>query len=283
MKTKLNLLLFSVFALFFVTGCDNDDDHYLPDTMILDAFERMYPNATQVEWERKLGYFVADCKIDNKEKDVWFDANGEWMLTETDITLNELPKAVTDAIASSQYANWKIDDISYLERKDMEAVYVVEVEKAKDEVDLYYSEEGQLLKAVSDGGNSHQAVPTPVNEKIMAIVNEKYPDSKIVEIDVEPNYIEVDLLRGNLYFEMILDKNYKWIQTVYEASWVRVPDAVKTALANDGYTFNTFEDEAEMIIRPEGNSEVIIYRIELDREPEDLVLYYSEDGIRINN
>lgn len=282
MKQKLSVLFLSMVAMFLMVSCDNDDDNYTPDAVVRTVFKAKYPNAKRVEWESKLGYSVAEFKDNGKEKDAWFDANGTWLLTETDITVKELPQAIRTAIAGSKYAGWKIDDADYLERKDMEPVYVVEVEQGENEMDLYYSPTGVLLKEIPDGGNNHQAVPTPVNQKILDAVMSKYADAQVVEIDVEPAYIEVDLMEGNLYFTMILDKEYNWIQSEYDAAWIRVPEAVKTAFANDGYTFNAAEDEVEMIIRPQGSEEIIIYCIELDKEPKDIVLYYTSDGVKLD-
>ncbi len=46
------------------------------------ALKSKYPSAIHVEWEQKGGYFVADCKVDGQEKDVWFNNQAEWKLTE---------------------------------------------------------------------------------------------------------------------------------------------------------------------------------------------------------
>lgn len=281
MKINWKYALLSLITVCIIAGCDDDDDRYTPDGAVRLAFENMFPDASSVEWERKLGYAVAEFRDNGKEKDAWFSLDGTWMLTETEIAVRDIPAAITKDIAGGQYAGWKITDADYLERKDMEAIYVIEVEKAKEEIDLYYSPEGKLLKAVAEGGN-HHAVPVPVNEKILEAVNAKYPYSKILEIDVEPTFIEVDIVRGNLYFEMILDKEYNWIETVYETVWERVPDAVKAALRADGYTFNAAEDDVEMLIRPDdGKPDKVVYRIELDKEPNDIVLYYAEDGTKL--
>lgn len=287
-KLKLNLLLLSLSlpAMFAVTACDNDDEKsYEPETVVQVTFKNMYPDATGVKWEPKLGYSVAEFYDDGNEKDAWYNADGEWLLTETDLTYADLPDAVVNAIAGSKYANWKKEDVSYLERKDMEPVYVVEVEQGEQELDLYYSPEGALLKVVSDGSNGHNAMPTPVNENILKVVNELYPNAKILEIDVEQNRIEVDLVQEDrLPFTMILNKDYNWIQTEWEAAWNRVPQAVKDAVAEAGYTINQTEDEATMIVRPAtAGGQEIIYRIELDREPDDIVLYFTDSGTPVPN
>ncbi len=274
-------VLLSLIIVLGLGACDNDDDKYTPDESVRTAFGKMFPDVVKVEWEHKLGYAVAEFKDNGKEKDAWFSLDGTWMLTETEVRVADIPVAITQDIADGQYAGWKIKDADYLERKDMEAIYVIEIEKGEEELDLYYSPEGKLLKAIAEGGN-HQAVPVPVNEKILQVVNAKYPYSKILEIDVEPAFIEVDLAKGTLYFEMILDKEYNWIETVYDTVWERVPEAVKNAFRADGYVFNLRADEVEMLMRPDNSgADKILYRIELDREPADIILYYTENGIKL--
>lgn len=282
MKVNLRYLFLFVLAIGFMTACD-DDDKYTPDNVVQTEFEEMFPDVGRVDWKRKSGYIVADFRMDSKEKKAWFTTAGVWMLTETDIVVADIPTPIVDNIAGGQYAGWKVEDAEYIERKDMESVYVIEVESGKQEVDLYYSPEGKLLKTVKDGRN-HQILPTPVNEKVLVVVNAKYPYAKILEIDLEANFIEVDLVRDNLYFEMILDKEYNWVQSVYETEWIRVPNAVKITFASDGYTFNAEEDEVEMLMRPDTDgSEMIVYRIELDKELQDIILYYTDEGVRLNS
>lgn len=106
----------------------------------------LYPNAKGVDWERKGTYMVAECKVNRKEIEVWFvRSTGEWVKTEHELRVSELPAAVTQAI-SAEYAGWKIDDAEMIEYPNQEKVYVVEVEKRKNpEYKLYYSEDGRLL------------------------------------------------------------------------------------------------------------------------------------------
>lgn len=277
MKLKLNLFALFLISMFLMTSCD-DDDNYSPDLVITDAFHQMYPGATHIEWERKGEYYVVEFRHDGKEKDSWFDANGTWLLTETDIPVSQLPQVIKDNIATTEYRDWRIEDVDYIERKDMDPVYVVEMERGDTDIDLVYSEEGVLLKVVND---YNSAYPEVVENRIIQIVNEKYPGARILDIDRERNMIEVDLVNGGIYFEMFLDNQYNWIQTVYEIRWAGTPEIIKTALQRDGYSFNVYEDDIDRIIRPAEGGEITIYRIELDREPTDLIIYYDEAGNQI--
>lgn len=134
--------LFFGLALFGFCSCDNDDS-VTPDPQARQAFESKYPNATQVEWEKKNNYLIAEF-IDNQlDGKAWFDATGRWYMTETELThTSQLPEDVQKALANSEYAQWYIDDIDRLERNETETIYVIEVKKDKQEYDLYYSADG---------------------------------------------------------------------------------------------------------------------------------------------
>lgn len=134
-------------TVFSVLALSCSDDHYAPNADVKSTFKAMYPKATFVEWETELGYVKAEFRADGKEKDAWFEANGAWVMTETDLRVKDLPAAITKAISESDYANWKIDDVDYLEYADQTNIYVVDVEKkGQSDVELFYSPDGTLIK-----------------------------------------------------------------------------------------------------------------------------------------
>ena len=51
-----------------------------------------------------------------------------------------------------------------------------------------------------------------------------------------------------------------------------------TAFTNAGNTFNAYEDDVDRIEYPNGDTVAEYYRIELDREPVDIILSYDPDG-----
>ena len=126
------------------------------------ALKAKYPAATNVVWQTKQGYVVADFSLAEAraagaaELSAWFDNGGAWYMTETDIPFAALPEAVQTAFNGSEYAAapWQVDDVDKLEREGVETIYVVEVEKRengnKTEVDLYYAPDGVLVKKIAD-------------------------------------------------------------------------------------------------------------------------------------
>ena len=98
MKTRFLMLamMMCMTALTFSACSDDDDDDKsinVPEA-VTQALKQKYPNATDVDWKQKSSYFVADCWLDGKDSDIWFDANGNWWMTESEIYWNDVPGAV---------------------------------------------------------------------------------------------------------------------------------------------------------------------------------------------
>ena len=103
-----------------------------------------YPGATIIEQDYDDGFLEIEIWHDNREKKVYFDATGSWVFTETDYTYWELPDAVKSAITSSQYGNYKVDDIEYVESPSG-SWFLVELEGAGRDVHLRIDANGNIL------------------------------------------------------------------------------------------------------------------------------------------
>lgn len=79
---------------------------------IQSAFQKMYPHATDVEWEQMAGCYVAEFIQDNQEIDVWLDENARWVMTETDVeSLEKVPAPVAEAFMGSTMAAMRLKDV----------------------------------------------------------------------------------------------------------------------------------------------------------------------------
>lgn len=96
MKTKIQVLAMMFIAAMAFGACDDDDknDNIKAPDAVSKALKDKYPAAMDIEWERKGDYFVADCWMDGREMDVWYDVQATWKLTETDILWEGLPPTV---------------------------------------------------------------------------------------------------------------------------------------------------------------------------------------------
>ena len=70
-------------AAMAFSACDDDDknDNITVPDAVSKALKDKYPAAMDIEWERKGNYFVADCWMDGREMDVWYDVQATWKLS----------------------------------------------------------------------------------------------------------------------------------------------------------------------------------------------------------
>ena len=114
MKTKAFIMATLVCSSFVFMSCDDDDDKFTPESIVTKAFDTKYPDAQRVSWENEAGYVKAEFYTGSYEAEAWFDPQGNWMLTETDLPYNALPQTVKNSFEASLYAKWKIDDVDML-------------------------------------------------------------------------------------------------------------------------------------------------------------------------
>ena len=282
---KKSLMLGAV-ALLSVSlwSCSNDDDDLsvkaVPEA-VKTSMDQKYPSARSTEWKKKGTYIVAEFALDNvKDATAWFTANGEWYMTESDILFNELPKAVSDAFNASAYATWKVDDIDKIERRDLEDIYVLELENGAQEVDLYLNEAGIIVKTVVETENDNDYedfLPSAINPAIEKFIQTQYPNARIVDVDFERNGIEVDIIHDYKGKEVLFTNDYNWIQTSWELRVSELPVVVKDALAQShaGYTI----DDVDFVESPTGN----FYAVELEKKgSKDLYIRITEEGKLLN-
>lgn len=286
MKKKFGFLIFSLVAVLFMAACSDDDDDkkapdYQPPTAVQTTFKQMFPDATNVLWAEKDDYGVASFLNSNIQNKAWFNQQGVWYLTETTVATDALPTAIATAIANSDYKDWKKADAGKLARKDMVNAYVVELTQSNNVVDLYFTEDGHLFANVKQDKVGNDAYPNPVDETILAMVNTKYPNAKIVNLQKGDN-IRVTLLDNNTYFDYILSKDYKWIQSEYAETWADTPQAVKDGLIRDGKAINEQVDTVTRLIRPQANGEITLYQINIYSNNSDITLYYEADGTKVD-
>lgn len=227
------ILLTGVFIL--MTSCSDNDDlspnpvpENIPKEVILE-FNQRYPTATNVTWSIKDTYVVADFYLADTRagghepnSTAWFSMTGHWNMTETEISYQQLPAAVKAAFEAGPYANCRIDDeIDKLQRSDNnETLYIIEVslreEGVETEVDLYYTEEGILIKEIRDAKTDddyHEYLPQQPEGNIQKWLDENFPNARIVDYERESDGTEVEIIADGLKREILFDKRQEWVYT----------------------------------------------------------------------
>lgn len=269
---KKYLLLLALGAIGF-QSCDKEDDTIYVPAAVETAFAAKYPDAGYREWEVKGGYYVADFHARQLESSAWFTPDGSWQMTESDLPYTALPEAVKKAFATSEFSGWKMEDVDLLERLNRETLYVLEVERGEQEYDLYYTEEGILVKSIPDSGDDSAGyLPTPLPEAVKQWIAEKYPQSVIADVEVEHGMTEVEILHEHRCKELHFDAAQQWIYTSWEVLPLELPTAVTTAIAQK-YPAHRIDD-AEFIESPARE----FYLVELEQGEAEIKVKITAQG-----
>ncbi len=281
MKFRNYLSLFiAALCTLCIQSCSNDDDAKSPvSPQAESAFNQKYPDAQNVAWRSVSNkYQVASFLNGSTTNDAWFTPDGKWYMTETDIPYEKLPAAVKTAFEQSIYASWTKDDVDMLERLNQETIYVIEVEnkttRNEEEIDLYYSEDGILIKAVPDSeDNPEDYLPIELPEEVTSFINKNYPNSRIVETEIENKILEVEIIQDNVCKEILFDSSYEWLATSWEIEEGLLPAAIKEAIAASEYSAWEIDD-VEYTETPNG----VFYVIDLELNDKEVTIKMDQDG-----
>ena len=157
-----------------------------------------------------------------------------------------------------------------LERDEMETMYEIEVEKGKQEFDLFYAENGTLIKAVEDLDNNYQ--PNTIPEVLKNFINNKYPQATIVDIEIEKGITEIDILHENKAKELHFNSANEWLYTTWdvrEREIQKIADIVKAAIPGFHIDDFVYKESAD------GNK---VYIFELEQGDNEKYVTVDMDG-----
>ena len=269
MKLKMYFVMLAMGLLSFAMQSCDDDDNAPVSEQLENAFVKEFGNIAH-DWSTRGTNHIATFNQDNKEKEAWFDVNGVWLMTETDIVYEALPAEVkTTFEALTKYDGWKRDDVDMLERKNMETVYVIEVEKGNEEYDLYFDTKGNLLKEVADKeDDSEDYLPTALPDAVSKILNEKYAGYKLLETDLDKttHVLEVDILLQAIKLEVCFVNNV-WVSTAKEVLYDTLPAKVKEAVENalKEHQGAELDDEADEVDTPKGKYYMNVRKLPINK------------------
>lgn len=161
---KLMFAIIALCAASVMVGCD--DDRAPKSTR--NAFEARYPNAIDVDWDKKHGYSVAEFHIKGQwgECEAWYTKDGDWVMTSFDIHYSDLPTAIQSSFETEYGKETPVSDVERLERNNADTIYFIEAQMVYNgyltSLNLDYAEDGTLLRTsvdVEDYDNVYYYLP----------------------------------------------------------------------------------------------------------------------------
>lgn len=111
------------------------------------AFHAKYPDAKNESWGDKITAFEASFNLNGADCKSTFSPKGEWKFAEKTIAQAELPAAVKDGFAKSQYGEWEVKSTTLLQDKDKPDQYRIYVNRAAlNKKYLYFNLQGKMTK-----------------------------------------------------------------------------------------------------------------------------------------
>ena len=102
MKKIMMIMAVAVAALVMIS-CERYDDGR-PQKDVRNEFNRMYPEAFDVEWEWNGTHwdvsFETGSRQNGTEHEAWYDKTGSWLRTKTEIAVSAVPQKIQDFLSA---------------------------------------------------------------------------------------------------------------------------------------------------------------------------------------
>ena len=244
-------------AALSLCACDDDKNPTWPVPQpVVDTLFDMYPTAQNIDWYRSGSYSVARFVTMQdgaaQYRWAWFDASGTWYMTETDVTLLQMPQAVQSSFGQSSYSGWEFEDGDKLERAGLADVYVVEVEsgttgKGRNETRtaLYYTADGTLIKTVFNPREDYHysdMLPSPLPAAVSTFIQTEYPSAQLINSYFGENLSRVEVLDAGVLRTLWFNGSNEWLYTVTVVNQQELPEVVLSAFAGSAYSGYTVEE-----------------------------------------
>lgn len=148
MKKWKNFFLLAASSILLVS-CEESND-ILPGSAkvpaeILNDFTDRHPDAQDVEWEKEADMWEGEFEENGVEVSILYDADFNWVRTEREISVDDLPASVTEYIATN-FPEGEMEEAELFESRDEGDMYIVEVEQGEKEYELFFTLDGDFIR-----------------------------------------------------------------------------------------------------------------------------------------
>ncbi len=84
--------------------------------LVKQNFSKQYPEAKDTKWSDGLDNHTVRFTLGDKKLKTSYTPKGDWNWTETQVTMEQLPKVVQDGFKDSKYKEWPVKDIVAIEK-----------------------------------------------------------------------------------------------------------------------------------------------------------------------
>lgn len=116
---------------------------------VTDSFKAKYPDAKQVSWSDKLGFWQVNFYQGADEMTAKFKNDGAWQTSLKKIAQTSLPADIQDGFSKSLYADgdWRVATVQVVYLPGNVTEYAIQVEKSQfQKKNLLFNSKGRLIK-----------------------------------------------------------------------------------------------------------------------------------------
>jgi uncharacterized membrane protein YkoI len=139
---NLKIAALALFATAAVSAQDLSANQIPSD--LNSNFQKAYPNATDVEWEKEGMNYKVEFDNDKMENEIWYSKDGSIVKSEIEITENDLPSAISTMLKKN-YSEYKVDEVDLI-NENGKKMYEIELEKwFSEDKKILVTENGELI------------------------------------------------------------------------------------------------------------------------------------------
>lgn len=128
-------------AVSFV-ACSNDIPEAKVPSVVLNSFKTDFPNATQVDWDKVKGNYVAEFEVETVDHEVKFSADGKKIMQKKDLIEASLPATIITSIKTN-FSAYVLEEIEEVIKEGV-TYYQVELDtKGKPDKKMVFSADGR--------------------------------------------------------------------------------------------------------------------------------------------
>lgn len=138
-------------AVLTAASCDRYEDGR-PSKNVRAEFERMYPDAWDVEWEYGGVHWEVEFETGTRpngiEHTAFYDMDGNWLATKTELPLASVPQKIRDYLAASEYGGYRLEENTVdLYESPTETFYRFDLRTGTGAVEVDVTEKGEVSLA----------------------------------------------------------------------------------------------------------------------------------------
>lgn len=148
MKKQITLIATALTLISTATFAQDIHPREVP-SVVANNFKKEFPKASDIEWELDGENYNVDFEIGwGTDHEIWYDAAGNVLKHEEEISRGDLPNEVTSKI-KTDFKDLRIDGAKKITTGE-QVTYEVELENFTEEWKVFFSATGEVLHKIND-------------------------------------------------------------------------------------------------------------------------------------